>query len=219
MKKFCVLFFCMFCALSSIAQDRESQELEKYKPEIKEITDPDFEWSQFDNKQARCQFKKNILELECLKEGMYACTSTELDFDVRNNNFILSFQIDVEKLEDEHCVGIVYDFKNTNNFKALYFGKKQFTFVTIENGNKVVEKEGLYKYKLEKKKGLIITLKKKGRRIDFYLGSQYFPLTTLKQSEITHSNVGFYVENKTGIKITGFGYCVITRKNYEEMDS
>lgn len=216
MKKFCVLLFCMSFALLSIAQDKETQELEKYKPEMKDISDPDFEWSQYENKQARCQFKKNVLELECQKDGMYACTTTELDFDVQNNNCIFSFQIDVEKLDDEHCIGIVFDFKNTKNFKALYFGKKQFSFVTYENGNKEVIKEGQYKYKLEKKKGLIITLKKKGKRIDFYLGSQYISLTTLKQCEIKHSNVGFYVENDTKIKISGFGYRVIPRKNYEE---
>ena len=217
MKRIFVFLPCLLFALLSVAQDGDLKELEKNKPEMKEVFDPDFEWSQFDNKQGKCQFKKNFLELECHKEGLYACTNTELDFDVSKNNYILSFEIEVDKLEDEHCVGIVYDFKNTKNFKALYFGKKQFSVVTYENGNKDINKEGPYKYKLEKKK-LIITLKKKNKRVDFYLGSQYIPLTTLKQCEITYPNVGFYIENETKIKISGLGYRIIARKDHEEKE-
>lgn len=211
MKKFYLLLSSLVFVLSLSAQDRE---IEENAPEIMEVISPDFDWENFDNKQARCKFKKNVLELECFKKNQHACTHTELDFDVSNSDFIICFQIDVEKLDDEHRVGIVYDFKNQKNFHALCFGKKQYSLLCYENGDNVVVKEGLYK--LDNKKRLLITLKKKGKRVEFYLGSKYFPLTTLKNCEITNQSVGFYVENETKINITGLGYRVLLKKDVEE---
>lgn len=211
MKKFYLLLSSLFFVFSLSAQDRE---LEENAPEIMEVISPDFDWENFDNKQEKCKFKKNFLELECLKKDQHACTHTELDLDAINNDFIICFQLDVEKLDDEHRVGIVYDFEDQKNYHALCFGKKQFSLLKYENGDNVVKKTGLYK--LDNKKRLLVTLKKKGKRVDFYLGSQYFPLMTLKDGKITNSSVGFYVENQTKINITGLGYRVLLKKDVEE---
>ena len=211
MKDFCLLLICMlFSSLSLSAQDKE---LEKYAPEVQEISSPDFEWGQFDSKKARCRFKKNALELECRVNGDYACTYTELELDPINVDFILSFQMEVDKLDDNHCFGIVFDYKNLKNFKALCFGKKQFAVVTYEDGDRAIVKEGLYK--LDNKKEPMITLKKKGKRLDFYVGNQYLSLTTLKNCEITSPSIGFYVENVTKISATGLGYRVILHNEEE----
>lgn len=211
MKNFCLSLFCLLLfSLSLSAQDKE---LEKYAPELQEVSGTDFEWVQFDNKKARCRFKKDALELECRENGGYACTYTELELDPINVDFILSFKMEVDKLDDSHCIGIVFDYKNMKNFQALCFGKKQFAVVTYEDGDRTVVKQGLYK--LDNKKEPMVTLKKKGKRLDFYIGDQYLSLTTLKNCEITSPSVGFYVENATKLNATGFGYRVILQNEEE----
>ena len=213
MNKICFLFSCLLFTFSLSAQDKD---LEKYAPEIKEISDPDFEWTQFDNKKAKCQFKKNALELECHKVGEYACTCTELDIDPNTVNLIMTFQIEVDKLDDTHRCGIVFDYKNIKNFQTLCFGKKQFALLSYEDGDEAVVKEGLYK--LDNKKKLVVTLMKKGKRLEFFVGNQYLPLTSLKNCEIRNPSVGFYVENVTKIKITGLGYRVMLQNEVEEKE-
>lgn len=211
MKKLSLVFLCLFAALSVFAQDKE---LERFAPEIKEVISPDFEWGQFDNSLSKCRFKKDFLELECRKNKEIACTCTELDFDPKSTNFILTYQMETDAFDDKHKVGIVFDYKNIKNFQALCFGKKQFSLLSYENGDQAVVKEGLYK--LDTKNKLMVTIKKKGKRLDIYLGTQYLPLTSLKNTEFSNPQVGFFVENATKLKITGFGYRIITQGDSEE---
>ncbi len=213
MNKICLLLSCLLFTFTLSAQDKD---LERYAPDIKEITDPDFEWGQFDNKVAECKFKNNALELKCLKNNEYACTCTELEIDANDAIYIISFQFEADKIDDSHCVGIVYDYENIKNFQTLRFGKKQFSIVSYKDGEEAVVKEGLYK--LDTKGKLFVTLKKRGRKIDFYVGNQYLPLTTLKNCEIRNPSVGFFVENETKIRITGLGYRVMLQNEVEEKE-
>lgn len=213
MKRFYLLILCVGFAVQLFSQQSD---INKYSVEIKEINNPELEWSQFDNDNSECKFRKNVLELECKKDEWIACTTAELEFDASNVDFILKFQLEPEKLDDKHPFGIVYDYKNIKNFHALCFGKKQFQLLSYEGGEEAVVKEGLYK--LSNKKQVLVSILKKGKRLDFYVGPQHLPLTAVRNSEIQHSNVGFYVKNKTKIKLTGFGYYLLLDENEIDKD-
>lgn len=206
-----MLFIC--ASLNVIAQDNY---LEKYPVEILEITSANFEWNQFDKDDAECKFRKNALVLECKDKKSHAVTTTELDFDVTNVDYILIYQFDATDLDDDKPFGIIYDYKNGNNFQTLCFGKKNFQILSYETGEKNIIKEGLYK--IENKKNVMVTVLKRGKRLDFYLGSQNLPLTTIRNHEMKNSNIGFYVEGKTKMKLTGIGYRLIIENEEEDKD-
>ena len=206
-----MLFIC--ASLNVIAQDNY---LEKYPVEILEITSANFEWNQFDKDDAECKFHKNALVLECKDKKSHAVTTTELYFDVTNVDYILIYQFDATDLDDDKPFGIIYDYKNGNNFQTLCFGKKNFQILSYETGEKNIIKEGLYK--IENKKNVMVTVLKRGKRLDFYLGSQNLPLTTIRNHEMKNSNIGFYVEGKTKMKLTGIGYRLIIENEEEDKD-
>lgn len=191
-------------SLNVIAQNNY---LDKYPVEIQEIMSPNFEWTQYDKDNSECKYRKNALVLKCKDNKSYAYTITELDFDASNADYIFVYQFDATDLDDDHPFGIIYDFKNDKNFQTLCLGKKNFQILSYEDGRENIIKEGLYK--VEKKKKILLTLLKKGKRLDFYLGSQNLPLTTLRNYEIKNSNIGFYVKGKTKIMMTGIGYRLI----------
>lgn len=201
------LYLFLLCIGGTLQLFSQQYKIDDYPVELKEISSPEFEWTQFDNDDAECKYRKGVLELRCKEDNMFACTTTELEFDADNVDFVLEFQLEPEELDDKHPFGIVYDYKNLKNFYALCFGKKQFQLLSYESGDKAIVKEGLYK--LDNKKNVIVSMMKKGKRIDFYIGSQHLPLTTLRNSKIQHSSIGFYVGNKTKIKATGIGYQLI----------
>ena len=204
-----ILYFCFALQLFS-----QQYKIDDYPIEIKEINSPEFDWSQFDNDNSKCKFRKDFLELECKENEWYACTTTELEFDASNVDFVIEFQLEPENLDDKHPFGIVYDFKNIKNFHALCFGKKRFQLMSYEGGEEAIVKEGLYK--LSNKKQVSVFIMKKGKRLDFYMGSHHLPLTTVRNFEIRHSNVGFYVKNKTKVKLTGLGYRIILKDDVED---
>lgn len=210
MKRLFLFMLCVGLAIPTFSQDSD---IEKYQVEIKEISSPDFEWTQFDNDKGECKFRKGVLELECKDKNSDAFTTTELEFDPANVDYIIVYQLKPDDIDDIHPFGIIFDYKDAKNYKLLRFGKKQFQLLTIEGGDKAVVKEGLYKVK--DKKQVQISMKKKGKRLDFYIGSQYLPLTTLRNTTIQHSNIGFYVENKTKVQLTGVGYRLILGKEEE----
>ena len=210
MKRLIIFFLCVGLTIPMFSQDSD---IEKYQVEIKEISSPEFEWGQFDNDKGECKFRKGVLELECKDKNSYAFTTTELEFDPTNVDYIIVYQLEPDKIDDSHPFGVIFDYKDAKNFQTLLFGNKQFQLLTYERGEKAVVKEGLYKVK--NKKQLQIFLKKKGKRLDFYIGSQYLPLTTLRNTTIQHSSIGFYVENKTKVQLTGVGYRLILGKEEE----
>lgn len=195
----------------------QQYKVEDYTTEIQEISSPDFDWATFDSDYKECKFKKGALVLECKQEDAFACTTTELEFDASNVDFIIEFQMEPDDLNDKHPFGIVFDYKNDKNFQTLCFGKKQFQLLSYESGEKAAIKEGLYK--LSDKHNVIVTLIKKDHRLDFYIGSERLPLTSLRKFKLQHSNIGFYVENKTKIKLTGVGYNIILENETDVDDA
>ena len=135
---FFFLFFCL--SLSLFAQQSN---IEENTVEMKDLSNPEFNWPQFDNENAECKFRKNSLVLECKKNKSFACTTTELDFDINNVNCVIGFLLEPEDLDDKHLFGIVFDYKNHNNFQTLCFGKKSFQLVSYEGGERAVVQEGL----------------------------------------------------------------------------
>lgn len=194
----------------------QEEDMTKYEIEIQEISSPSFEWTQFDNDNAKCKYKKEHLVLECKKDKHYTCTTTELDFNVTDADFIISYKLNPEDFDDDHPFGIVFDYENAKNFQCLCFGKKKVQLVHFKNGEQAVVKEGLFKTK--NKKDVLVTMKKKGKRLDFYLGETYFPLLTIKRSSLEHPNFGFYIENKTKLVITGLGYKLLFDSKDEETE-
>lgn len=211
MKQVWLFFLCFFFSLPMSSQHFGKDEK---LVEIMDVGNPEFNWPQFDNDNAECKIRKGSLTLECKKNKSFVCVTTELDLDIIGVNCIIAFRLEPEELDDKHPWGIVYDYKNYNNFKVLCFGRKEFQLVNYEGGEKAIVRQGLFK--LDDKEKVLIILEKRKKRLDFYIGRQKLPLLSLRNSNIQNSTIGIYVENKTKIKLSGIGYRLMMEKEYEE---
>lgn len=166
---------------------------------ITPVDDPAYEWSQFENKNGKALMKQGALILESKDDKENAASVVELDQDPASN---FGFGVVMSaKPEENSEVGLVFDYKDNRNYKAILFSKKSFEYVTVSGGELSVVKQGLVK---PGKEIVLIQMRRNGDKVDVYLNGM--EVTTLKRVDIETTNFGVVVNGKNKALVRGFYY-------------
>lgn len=205
-------------ALVSIAQINIHGTYElKYVP----IADPEYLWTQYEEKNEKVILDKNVLRLEAKQEGLKVISCAEFFLNTETEDFIFEFVFKPSEVNDKNNFGIVFDYKNENNFSLITFNKKGYMYSTCEKGELSVVKRGVYKLSPRKKiiadeeyaEELRAILKNKNvydvtlvqQQGKLFLLVNDVEIMSLKNVKITSPNMGFYVGSKMKLD----AYCVL----------
>lgn len=176
------------------------------------MSDPNFEWSQFEEKEVKAELKGDKLVIESRKDNKGTWSSAEFPIDVQGDNFKVTLTGTYDKAENEKQFGIIFDIKNDRNYKLIIFGKKQFSYMVCENGELSTVKRSLVK--LPKSKLVSISIEKIGSTVDVYLNDA--EVTKLKNIDMNYPTFGFYVCGKNKFIAQGFSYQIAEAEETEQ---
>lgn len=210
-------------SLMASAQLKITGEYElKYAP----VNDPEYFWTQFKEKKASVVVDKDKLRLESKKEGLSVVSCAEFDINTEEEDFIFEYVFKPSEVDDNKPFGIVFDYKNENNYSLITFAEKGFMYQVCEKGEFSVVKRGTYKMSSRKKdfqdeeysselKSIlkdkdvfdVTIVKQQGK---FYLLVNDLEVARFKNVNITSSNMGFYI----GTEMKLDAYCVLFSSIY-----
>lgn len=201
-----VLFFGYSNVTAQNIMNYDVRELE-YTP----VSDPEFDWSQYEEKQIKAVLGKKGLELESKAEGMPCLSVCELPINMKSEDFVVALKMSPESVDDKKPFGIVYDYKNDANYKMLLILKKGFQLLECEKGEISVVKKGMYKGK-DKEFTLSITRNKN----KLYFGINGINLTSQLNSNLEYPVFGFVIASKGKLIGKSLAFKKISPKETEE---
>lgn len=163
------------------------------------VDDPAYEWSQFEDKKGKAIMKQGMLLIESKDDKGSVASMVELDQDP-TANFVFLVALSA-KPEENAEVGVVFDYKDNRNFKALLFSKKNFVYETVNGGEVSIVKQGFVK---PGKEISVIQMDRNGDKVDVYLNGM--DVTTLKRVDFETTNFGVIVGGKYKVLVRGFCY-------------
>lgn len=155
------------------------------------VSDPELDWSQYDEKQIKAILGKKGLELESKVEGVPCLSVCELPINMKSEDFIVALKMSPESVDDKKPFGIIYDYKNDANYKMLLILKKGFQMIECEKGECSVIKKGVYK---GKDKEFTISLTRNKNKL--YFGINGINLTSQLNSNLEYPVFGFVIATK-----------------------
>lgn len=155
------------------------------------VSDPELDWSQFDEKQIKAILGNKGLELESKVEGMSCFSVCELPINMQSEDFVVALKMLPESVDDKKPFGIVYDYKNDANYKMLLILKRGFQLIECEKGELSVIKKGMYKGK-----GKEFTLSIARNKNKLYFGINGINLTSQLNSNLEYPVFGFVIASK-----------------------
>lgn len=179
--------------------------------EFTPVSDPEFDWSQYQEKQIKAILGKKGLELESKEDGKTCISVCELPINMQTEDFIVALKMTPETVDDKKPFGIVYDYKNDANYKMLLILKKGYQLVDCEKGELSIIKKGLYKGK-DKEFTLSITRNKN----KLLFGINGINLTSQLNSNLEYPVFGFVIASKGKLTGTSLAYKKISPKETEE---
>ncbi len=190
-----------------------AQTLELPEVELISMSDPEYEWMQYDEKEGKALLKKDGIELESKKDNGYAATYCEFSMNPVDTDFVVTFNMKPGSVDNDKAFGIVYDVENDITYKAVVLTKKGFQILSVEDGKASVLRKGIYKVK---SKDFNLTMLMKRKKLTFYING--LPLATIKNAEIKNPQFGFVTSNKGKLLCKSFGYKVWYRESEEDTE-
>lgn len=187
--------------------------------EVIELTgcnDPTYDWQQYDEKTGKALVTKKGLELESKKDDVYSMTFCELPISVKDDNYVVRFEMTPNEISDDKPFGVVYDVEDENNYRMLLIMKKSFRLMSVKDGKISVVKKGLYKLKDKSKKLDVNMLKLKDHLYFFVDGLEIYKS---KCPEMENPNFGFVVSPKVKMVCNNIGFIKETPDDEEETDT
>lgn len=175
------------------------------------VDDPAYEWSQYEEKDGSAMVSKNgWLELVSKTENHSSATVTELEV-TPEADLTVTLML-MAKAEEGKYAGMVFDYSSNRNYKAFLVSKKSFQYVTIDEGEISVVKQGLAKPgKIISK----ITFVKQGDKISVSVND--LDTTILKNVNLSNMNFGAIVTGKCKALIQGIIYSVAEAEDNEQL--
>lgn len=189
----------------------------KYVP----VADPEYLWTQYEEKNEKVILDKNVLRLESKQDGKSVLSCAEFFLNTETEDFIFEFIFKPSEVNDKNNFGIVLDYKNEKNYSLITFNKKGYMYSICEKGELSAVKRGMYKlsprkktfedeeYAVELQKILkdknvydITLIQQQGKLI---LLVNDVEIMSMKNIKITNPNMGFYVGSKMKLD----AYCVL----------
>jgi len=194
MKKLSSILLVFLFVVCGRVSAQETADISKYDVadlEFRSVCDTEYEWSQFDEKKSKAIIEKERLTIESKDDGQISYSVCEVPVNMRSDDFLVALKMSPESIDDKKPFGLIYDFKNDANFKAIVFLKKSFQIIECTDNEKYVVKKGLYK---GKGKDFIISIMRKNNKLTFTLNDMY--LTSQSNSELNYPVFGFVILNK-----------------------
>lgn len=109
-----------------------------------------FEEGRLDRSEYAEKSKKVLIDgdhmvIMCRKEKEDALSVARLPIYPRDN-FKLDYNMTVPKLDEKHLFGVVFNYRDEENYNGVLFDSKKFYYVTKENGAMYTEKKGAVKF-------------------------------------------------------------------------
>ncbi len=175
------------------------------------VSAPDFDWFQFEEKQAKAIIGKKGLELESKVDGMPCFSVCELPINMESEDFLVALKMVPGSVDDKKPFGMVYDYQNDANFKMLLILKKGYQIVECEKGNRAVVKKGLYK---GKDKEFTVSIIRDQNKVHF--GINGLNLTTMLNANLKYPVFGFVISTKGKLLGKSIAYKKVAAKEHEE---
>lgn len=154
--------------------------------------DSEIEWTVFKNDDSKAEIKKKSLELECKRENTSAISTAKFKKVNVGKDFEYTALFKPSKIDNKSSVGIVFDYRDDNNFQALIIDKNKYYYVVCERGQEYVEAQGDCKVK-----GIFcnVTIKKERNSLKFLVnGIEFGSVKTAKK--MRQPNFGVIVNGK-----------------------
>lgn len=179
--------------------------------EFTPVSDPELDWSQYEEKQIKAVLGKKGLELESKEDGMACISVCELPINMQSEDFVVALKMTPESVDDKKPFGIVYDYKNDANYKMLLILKKGFQLIECEKGECSVIKKGMYK---GKDKEFILSITRNKNKL--YFGINGINLTSQLNSNLEYPVFGFVIASKGKLIGKSLAFKKISPKETEE---
>lgn len=191
--------------LAAIVEAEQSQAMTEI-PGIYPMTEPRFEWSQGDTKEMKVVLEEKGLVIENKSDKTSALSIVELPLDAENDSFVYGIMFDKVKPDDEKRVGLILDFADNRNYKAIMIGRKMYSYVVSRDGVTSVVKTGLIK----SGKGVsTLYISRTGDKIDIFLNG--LESGQIKKVKMENNVFGILVEGKQKVAVPAFIFAMPDR--------
>ncbi len=223
--KYNILFALLFFAFpfQICAQEDDSEETNAPISFQMPIDDPDLDFSEYEfkEKHGKVEFKKGKLILECKDNKKSVIAVSEVrKADPRNADITFSCPITFSKFDKEHKSGIIFNYRNEDNYHALVFDKDYYYYIIKDRGEDYTEQRS--KYKRVKnynptKNTITPEIKIKGRKITIVIDGIEMGEIKLERS-IRGRKYGFYTDGESELEISAPLTFTVLQHLYDEED-
>lgn len=192
------------------------------------VTDPMYEWSQYEDKEMTATLNKNnTLTLENKGTTFAALTYMELPVSLYDDDFVVTLMIGKTHISADKTFGVVFNYKNDKNYTLVEFDTKHATIIECERGVPAVVKRTIYKinkfdssviksdleYKRDKD-NIAVTIERKNGKLSFSINGLY--ICSLKNYKIEYPTFGVMAIGKNRVDVFGLEYAKADSDDSEE---
>lgn len=208
---------------------------DEYGNVVFSASDPEFDWSQTDTKQIKVKFKSQALQFESKLPNGFAFSVTELPINVEDTpDFLFGFTLNGFKPSDytknekifsgllkqsdtnnnlliPGSFGMLFDYQDVHNYKALAIFKKTYQYYTVKDGIISLVKSGPVKYNGDSFK---LILKRENGGIEFVLNG--IEVCNLRKIALTSSFFGVFINGKGKAEMPSFMMFIPAQEDIEQ---
>lgn len=214
MKK--IIFFSAFIAIALVMSASIPDELsEEYGQTVFSVSDPEYEWSQIDTKQVKVGFKSQSLQFESKQDNGFAYSVVELPINVEDNTeFLFGFSLKGFKPSDKSSFGMILDYQDIRNYKAIAISKKEYQYYVVKDGISSMIKSGPVKYKGDSFK---MIMRRENGGIEFVLNG--IEVCKLRKITLSSSYFGVFINGKGKAEMPSFMMYISESEDTEQSTS
>lgn len=190
----------------------EYDEVSEYDKMIN-ITDPEFEWDQFDGKNSSALMSEHGLLLKNKKNGIISLSTVELPYDTDKDDFTFSIIVFLtgKKIDKDCTLGIVFDYDDNRNYKTILINNSQYSYINVKDGVEYIKKSGLIKLP---ERTFVMSIKREGDIMYFNIDDiEYAKLANV---DIKHIRFGVLAAGKQEVYIPGFLFKIDDKEDSEQ---
>lgn len=197
----------------SLASDMKDMLME-FDMQLVAINDPQYEWSQYDDKLGKSELKDDYLQLESKKDETPALAVTEISYFNPDTPFLFGVWLKEADINDEKGVGIVFDYADNRNYKSILIAKKNYMYTVCKDGMTSIVKRGLVKHG---KTGINMMIRLENDKMHFYLNG--LEQATVNKVSAENQNFGIIVSPKGKCKLISFTFGIPTETSESEQST